>query len=88
MSNSKLRQIIELGVDEVCIAIDFDYTEVGDNKDFNRFKDNIYRIGNYFKGFVKVTFLMSLGGHNKNDSPTDHGKEWYQELYDNRRELY
>lgn len=88
MSNSKLRQIIELGVDEVCIAIDFDYTEVGDNKDFNRFKDNIYRIGNYFKGFVKVTFLMSSGGHNKNDSPTDHGKEWYQELYDNRRELY
>lgn len=88
MSNSKLKQIIELGVEEVVIGIDFDYEEVGDNKDFNRFKDNVYRIGDYFKGFCKVSAMISYEGHNIKDSPTDHGKEWYKQLYENREGLY
>ena len=88
MSNAKLKQLLELGIEEVIIALDFDYKEVGDNKDFNAFKKNVYRIGNFFKPYCKVSSLISYGGHNKNDSPTDHGKDWYLELYNNREELY
>lgn len=93
MSNSKLKQLLALGIEECIIALDFDYDNVEDEngnftKDFESFKKNVYRIGDYFKPYCKVSALVSYGGHNKNDSPTDKGKEWYLELFKNREELY
>lgn len=97
MSKSKLLQLLKIGINEVILALDFDYEEVGyynENdeyiftEEFEKFKKNIYRIGEYFKPFCKVTALISYSGHKKNDSPTDNGKEWYLALYDNREEIY
>lgn len=97
MSKSKLLQLLRIGINEVILALDFDYEEVGyynENgeyiftEEFEKFKKNIYRIGDYFKPFCKVTALISYSGHKKNDSPTDNGKEWYLELYNNREDIY
>ena len=88
MSKDKLKQILELGIEEVIIALDFDYHEVGDNKEFGTFKKNVYRIGDYFKPYCKVTALVCYGEHKFKCSPTDNGKEWYEELFNNREELY
>lgn len=97
MSEEKRDLILKLGVNEVCIAIDFDYSKVGEydeygnyqfTEDFKSFEKNLYRIGEFFKGFVKVTALISYGGHKIHDSPTDNGKEFYLKLYKEREELY
>jgi hypothetical protein len=93
MSEIKKMLLLRLGIIEVIIALDFDYESVYDNEgnftpEFEKFKKNVYRIGDYFKSFCKVTALISYGGHKVNDSPTDNGKEWYKGLYDKREELY
>lgn len=88
MSKEKLKQLLELGIEEVIIGLDFDYKEVGDNEEFENFKRNVYRIGDYFKGYCKVTAMISYEGHDLKDSPTDKGKERYIELFNNREELY
>ena len=88
MSKEKVKQILELGIEEVIIGIDFDYDEVGDNELFNKFKDNVYRIGDYFKPYCKVTAMISYKGHDRKDSPSDKGMERYLELFNNREELY
>lgn len=93
MSDTKAKQILALKPNEVIICLDFDYNNVTDENDnftieFEKFKNNIYRIGDYFKPYCEVTALISYSGHNKNDSPTDNGKEWYLSLFNNRENLY
>ena len=68
--------------------IDFDYSEVGDNKEFNKFKDKIYKIGDYFKGFCKVTALITYEPHEYKCNALDMGKDMFIKLYEEREELY
>jgi len=88
MSKEKRNIILEQGINEIIIMLDFDYTEVGDNKEFNKFKDKVYKIGNYFKGFCKVTALITYEPHEYKCNALDMGKEKFIELYENREELY
>ena len=89
MSKQKRDIILEQGVNEVIIAIDFDYDTILDEngnktEDFTQFENKVYKISKFFKGFCKVSALVSYGGHNYKDSPSDLGKEKYLELYKNR----
>lgn len=89
MSKQKRDIILEQGVNEVIIAIDFDYDTILDKdgnktEDFTQFENKVYKISRFFKGFCKVSALVSYGGHNYKDSPSDLGKEKYLELYKNR----
>lgn len=93
MSKQKAMEILKLGVEEVIICLDADYEEVCDEngnftKEFESFKKNVYRIGDYFKGHCKVTSTIIYDKHPKNCSPTDLGKEKYLELFKNRENLY
>jgi hypothetical protein len=97
MSEEKRNLIISLNVIEVVIAFDFDYEEVGYyneegeyifTEEFENFKKNIYRAAEFFRGFCKVTALISYKGHKIHDSPSDNGKENYLSLYNEREELY
>lgn len=97
MSNEKRDLILKLGVSEVVLAFDFDYEQVGyynENgeyvftEEFENFKKNVYRAAEFFRGFCKVTALISYGGHKMHDSPSDNGKENYLSLYNEREELY
>lgn len=88
MSKEKLKLLLGLGIEEAIISVDFDYVSV-DDKDFEEeFKKKVYKIGEYFKPYCKVTAMVSYGGHNIKDSATDHDKEWYLKLYNEREELY
>lgn len=96
MSEEKRNMLIELGVNEVIIAIDWDYEVVGYEEDgvykftkeFEKYQKKVYSIGEWFKGFCKVTVLISYQGHRIHDSPSDRGKEKYLEIYNEREELY
>lgn len=96
MSEEKRNMLVELGVNECVIAIDYDFEKVGEEingeyiftEEFKKYEKKVYAIGQYFKGFCKVTVLISYGNHKIHDSPTDNGKERYLELYNNREELY
>lgn len=74
-----------LDVDEVVIALDKEYDEVGS-------EDEIFyaqRIERVFKKklapFFRVSVLWDVKGLlDKKSSPTDHGAEVFQELYTNR----
>ena len=96
-SEIKRNIILSLGVVEVIIGMDFDYSEVGyyneDNEwvkteEFEEFEKNIMRIADYFKGYCKVTALVSYRGHKLKDCATDNGKEWYEKLYREREIIY
>ena len=88
MSKEKRNLILEQGINEVIIMIDFDYSEVGDNKEFNKFKDKIYKIGDYFKGFCKVSALITYEPHELKCNALDMGKDMFIKLYEEREELY
>lgn len=75
--------VVNHNVDEVIIGIDFDYTEYGD-ADYDRYKKDVLKIAKMFAGFCKVSVLCSHGGHKMKDSPTDNGKEFYMNLWNNR----
>ena len=87
VGQEKVMQIIDLGVQEIIIAIDFDYENVK-CKEFENFTKDVYKIGEKFKPYCKVTALVSYGGHNLKDSPADLGKERFLDLFNNREELY
>ena len=93
MSDKKKMLLLQLGITEIVIALDFDFDTVYDEEgnktdDFLKYEKNVFRIGDYFKSFCRVTALISYGGHKRCASPTDNGKEWYEELYEKREELY
>jgi len=88
MSKEKRNLILEQGVNEVIVHMDFDYSEVGDNKEFNKFKDKIYKIGDYFKGFCKVSALITYEPHELKCNALDMGKDMFIKLYEEREELY
>ena len=83
LSKQKRDWIINHNVDEVIIGIDFDYTEYGD-ADYNRYEKDVLKIAKMFSGFCRVSVLCSHSGHKKKDSPTDNGKEFYMNLWENR----
>lgn len=95
-SDIKRNMILSLEPTEVIIAHDFDYDKVGDyvngewvkTKEFEKFEEFIMKTANYFKGYCKVTALVSYSGHKLKDCATDNGKEWYEELYKNREVIY
>lgn len=87
-SEKKRDLILSLGVEEVIVGLDFDYLEVGDNEEFNTFENNTYAIADMFKGYCKVSALVSYKGHKLKDSPTDNGKDFYLNLYKEREVIY
>ena len=96
-SEIKRNIILSLGVVEVIIGMDFDYSEVGyyneDNEwvkteEFLKFEESIMRTAEYFRGYCKVTALVSYSGHKLKDCATDNGKEWYESLYCEREIIY
>lgn len=87
MSQKKVTDILNLEVNEVVIAIDFDYETTDDDK-FEEFKDDVLRIGNYFKGHCKVSVLIDYDKHPSKSSPIDLGYDKYMELFANREVVF
>ena len=96
-SDKKRNMLLALGITELTIAYDFDYSKVGEYdsdgewikiEEFLKFEESIMRTAEYFHGYCKVTALVSYGGHKLKDCATDNGKEWYEKLWKEREVIY
>ena len=96
MTTTKRDIILDLGVDEVIIAIDFDYDEetyhneelYEDLTEWEIFENKVYKIADKFKGWCKVSVMIDYHPLYNGACPTDYGKEKFIKLYKNRYEIY
>ena len=96
MTKQKRDLILELGVDEVIIAIDFDYIEESysdkelyeDDTDWETYEKKVYKIADMFKGWCKVSVIVDYKPEHKKDCVMDYGKEKMLKLYNERLEIY
>ena len=90
ISERKKMLLLELGISEIVLGLDFDYDTIfeSDGKtktaDFIKYMKSVIKIYEVFAPFVKVTLLLSNSGHKKNQSPTDYDKDKFEWTYKNR----
>lgn len=96
MTTQKRDMILELGVDEVIIAIDFDYIkesynnqeEYEDLTDWELYEKKVFKIADMFKGWCNVSVIIDYHPEHKKDCATDYGKEKFIKLYKERMKIY
>ena len=96
MTRQKRDMILELGVDEIIIAIDFDYIEESySNKeeyepltDWEKYENKVYKIADMFKGWCNVSVIVDYNPEHKKDCVTDYGKDKFIKLYKERIKIY
>lgn len=82
---TRVKQLIQMGVNEVILALDSDFHEIGD-KDYQKFETKILNIGKLFKGYCNVSVMynnIELDNFYK-CSPFDKGIDVYNQLWENR----
>jgi hypothetical protein len=96
MTKQKRNIILSLGVEEVIIAIDFDYEEENYHNeelyeeltDWELYEKKVYKIADMFKGWCKVSVIVDYKPEHKKDCVTDYDKKKFIKLYNNRQIIY
>ena len=84
LSAYQVQLLQELVVEEIIIAFDRQFQEIGD-KEFLHLKNNLLKIRAKYKNFLKVSFMFDkkmLTGYK--DSPIDCGKDIFLQLFKER----
>lgn len=84
LSAYQVQLLQELGVEEIIIAFDRQFQEIGD-KEFLHLKNNLLKIRAKYKNFLKVSFIFDkkmITGYK--DSPIDCGKNIFLQLFKER----
>ena len=84
VSQTQIQQLIDAGAQEIIIAFDRQFKEIGDTE-FQHLKKNLIKIRNRFKNDVLISFIFDknmLTGYK--DSPIDCGKEIFLQLFKER----
>lgn len=87
LGEHRRNEILRLGIEEVVIGIDRDYHKEG-TKEFESYIKKVKHIAKLFHGFCRSSVLYdsdNLLGFK--ESPTDRGRETYESLYKNRRQV-
>ena len=85
----QLKKLLALGINEIIIAFDYDYEEVGEGKKWEVFLKKVYRVADMCAPYVDVVSAMVLyGEHELKCSPTDLGKQKFLDLFKNRETIY
>lgn len=80
--------LIQLGVEEIIIALDKQFKEPGDDE-FKKLIKNLKNIHKRYGKYVKISYMFDKWGLlGYKDSPIDCGKEVFLELFKNRVNLY
>lgn len=80
----QMQLLLNLGIDEVIIAFDKQFQEIGD-EEWKKWTAKLKAINNKFSSYVKVSFLFDKWNLlNYKDSPLDRGKEVFIELFKKR----
>lgn len=86
VSKQQKEKILKMGVEEVIIGLDFDYAGTKDTL-FDVYRNRVLKIKKTFNSYCKISLLFDNNNHNCKDSPTDNGKEFFLNLYNNRINL-
>ena len=74
-----------LNIDEICVAFDKEYNNIGDNEEKYYAKKIEDTIASKLKAFYNVSVIWDTKGLlDRQDSPTDKGREVFSELWENR----
>ena len=96
MTTTKRDIILENEVDEVIIAVDFDYDEeiyhdeetYEELTEWELFERKVYKMADKFKGWCKVSVMIDYNPIYNGACPTDYGKDKFIKLYKNRLTIY
>lgn len=80
----QINKLSELGVEEIILAFDKEYYEVGDEK-YWKFYNKVKKMTDKIKNYVKVSVIIDYNNLlDYKDSPSDKGKEIFLKLLDER----
>lgn len=85
ISKYQLNLLLDLGVQEICVAFDSDFEQIGD-ENWSKTVAKLYKINDKLKNYVNVSFLFDSTGQQLGfkQSPTDCGKNVFFNLWKNR----
>ena len=84
LSAYQVQLLVEAGAEEIIIAFDRQFQEIGDNE-FKKLKANLLKLHERYKNFVKISFIFdSKMLTDYKDSPIDCGPEIFLQLFKNR----
>ena len=84
LSTYQVQQLIDLGVEEIIIAFDRQFKEIGD-EEFKHLKKNLLKLRTKYKNYVNISFIFDkkmITGYKS--SPIDHGPKIFMELFKDR----
>ena len=84
LSSFQVQQLIDAGAEEIIIAFDRQFKEVGD-EEFKHLKRNLLKLRNKYKNYVNISFIFDkkmVTGYKS--SPIDHGPKIFMELFKDR----
>lgn len=84
LSSFQVQQLIDAGAEEIIIAFDRQFKEVGD-EEFKHLKRNLLKLRNKYKNYVNISFIFDkkmVTGYK--DSPIDCGKNIFLHLFKER----
>ena len=84
VSAYQIQLLIDAGAEEIVIAFDRQFQDIGDNE-FKKLKANLMKLYSKYKNYVNISFIFDK--HKITDyksSPTDHGKEIFLKLFNER----
>jgi hypothetical protein len=84
VSAYQIQLLVEAGAEEIIIAFDRQFQEIGDNE-FKKLKANLLKLYERYKNFVKITFIFDknmITGYKA--SPIDEGKDKFLKLFKER----
>ena len=88
LTNYQIQLLKELDVEEIVIAFDKQFKEIGD-KEFKGWTKKLIEINKKYGSIVSISFIFDLEGNKLNykDSPIDKGPEIFLELFKRRIRL-
>lgn len=84
ISNYQIQLLLDLNVDEIIIAMDRQFKEIGDDE-WKHLTDNLTKIFNRYKNYTIISFIFDkemITGYKS--SPIDEGKEKFLKLFKER----
>lgn len=84
LSSFQVQQLMDAGAEEIIIAFDRQFKEVGD-EEFKHLKRNLLKLRNKYKNYVNISFIFDkkmVTGYK--DSPIDCGKDIFLHLFKER----
>ena len=84
MSAHQVQQLMDAGAEEIVVAFDRQFKEIGD-EEFKHLKRNLLKLRAKYKNYVNISFIFDkkmITGYK--DSPIDCGKDIFLHLFKER----